>query len=108
LIEEVVKNKESFSLNLESLRYSLAEKTSDLTVITSFSKETKETKVRLENVRNELERQRERHRLARVQLEKKIDAELEGIAQEWDAQLEETKESLERMTEDNLDKETRR
>ncbi|GMH57895.1 hypothetical protein TrRE_jg246 [Triparma retinervis] len=108
LINEVVGNKEKFSLRLESLRHELDEKTQDLAVILEFSEGQKETKERLERMRVQLEQQREKHRLARLNLSRKLDAELEKIGRDWEDQLSSTRDSLLRMTDDSLDSSTRR
>ncbi|GMH94593.1 hypothetical protein TrVE_jg13580 [Triparma verrucosa] len=108
LINETVGKKEKFAIRLTSLQHELEEKENDFKVISEFMTSQAGTQEHLETIRAQLESQKIKHAQAREEFGKKLEADLVALKAEWATKLNETRDALSLMTEDALNKNTRR
>jgi hypothetical protein len=108
LIERVVSGKEEALMDVENKKHQLAEKESDLELISGFSDRREETSERLEQLRRQISKQAEAHGKARDDMRARHKEDLQRLRREWGRKMSLTKSSLVAITEDNLSKSTRR
>ena len=108
LIEASVEMKGRSAIQLTSLQHEFEEKTKDLGVISAFINEKTGTEDKLNNIREQLVQQKEKHKFALENFAKKLENDMENIKKDWERKLDETRVSLRLMTEDALNKNTRR
>ena len=93
---------------MTSLQHELEEKENDFKVISEFMTSQAGTQEHLETIRAQLESQKIKHAQAREEFGKKLEADLVALKAEWATKLNETRDALSLMTEDALNKNTRR
>lgn len=103
-----MESKEAFAIRLTSLQHEFEEKTNDFKVIGEFISSQTGTEERLSAMRDQLTSQRKKHVVVREEFGKKLERDLENLKMEWASKLNETRDALSLMTEDALNKNTRR